>query len=213
MTKKLFVFDFDGTIVDTRLSIIKTFNETLIGLNKKPLPENEIEKLIGLPLDKIFESIGVSGLDLQIAIQEYCSKYNDIYYKAVMLFPDVIEVLSNLKKQGHVLSIASNKGKEAIEKLLKYLEIEQYFSCVAGEEDVETKKPSPEVVFKIASKLNFNISDVIVIGDTKYDLQMGNAAGTETCAAVYGYDSIENLKKERPTYLINSFKDILEISF
>lgn len=208
----MLILDFDGTIADTRLSIVATIQDTLKELGLNTVKEEEIEKRIGLPLkDTFVEVAGLEGELVDKAIKIYRSKYNEICLNTVKLFPNVKETLKKLHERGVIITVASSKGKDALNKLLKNLEISQYISLIFGEQDVVNKKPAPDMALLILKKTNSKAEDTLVVGDTIFDIGMGKAAGCKTCGVTYGNNTIEQLKEKEPDYIVDDFSKILDI--
>ena len=213
MNFEAIILDFDGTIADTRKSIVKTVQETLKYLGVSLIKDEEVEKLIGLPLKTTFEeAAGFKGKYIDKAIEEYRSKYLKIALNSITLFPGVEKTLKTLYNSGFKIAIASNRGKKVLVKLLNFFGIASLFSFIAGEEDVRKKKPAPDVVNLILGKLNAPPDKTLVVGDTVYDIEMGKKAFTFTCAVTYGNSSIDRLKTASPDYIIDNFTQLLDIT-
>lgn len=180
---KTIIFDFDGTLADTRQSIIQTIQATLKELHLSEAKEEQIKNLIGLPLRDTFVQAGhIQDPDLlEKAIRIYREKYPAISLHSVRLFPHVKDTLKDLHRQGLTIAVASSKGKDALSQLLQSLGIRQYITMTYGEQDVKNKKPAPDMVLKILSETQTEPQDTLVVGDTTYDVAMGQNAGCHTC--------------------------------
>jgi len=212
MKYKLIVFDFDGTLADTKRSIIETmkFVGNQFGLNN--INESKIERLIGLPIETSLKQVlQISDNKINNAVQLYRENYNNIALATIRLFPNVKASLESLFKNNVILTVASNKGKEALIKILKEQNIYHLFLFVGGVEDCINKKPSPEIVNIILDKFSIQPSECLVIGDTIYDIQMGQKAFSDTCAVTYGNNSEKELIQLSPQFIINNFSEILNI--
>ncbi|QAA34358.1 HAD family hydrolase [Clostridium manihotivorum] len=206
------ILDFDGTIADTKQSIILTVQETLKHINMTLADEEEIKKRIGLPLKNTFQDIaGLDGKELDDAIREYRLRYDNISFETVELFPEVESTLKVLHGRGIKLGVASSKGRNSLSVLLEKLKIFSLFSFIGGEQDVSNKKPSPDIVNLAIKELHTYNYKSLVIGDTIYDIQMGKSASCSTCAVTYGNNSLEELSEYAPDYMIDKFSDLLDI--
>jgi phosphoglycolate phosphatase len=210
---KTVVFDFDGTIADTKDSIVQTVQRTLDELGVQRADESEIKKRIGLSLRETFiHAAHLTENDLtDKAIELYREKYNQICLDTVKLFPNVKEVLQELYDNGIILTVASGKGKEALLILLDKLEIARYMALIIGEQDVENPKPASDMVLLILEKTNSVPRETLVVGDTVYDITMGREAGCVTCGVSYGNHTEEQLKSRNPDYMIKNFNEIRNI--
>jgi phosphoglycolate phosphatase len=149
--------------------------------------------------------------ELENAMKEYRQRYDKISFETVKLFPKVEETLKALYGKGIKLGVASSKGRDSLRLLLEHLKIGSVISFIGGEQDVMNKKPSPDIVNLVIKELRSDSSKSLVVGDTIYDIQMGKGASCATCAVTYGNNTIEELTKETPDYIISNFSDLLTI--
>ena len=210
---KTIILDFDGTIADTRTSIIETVRQTLQVLNLPTADVNEVREVIGLPLRDTFVKAAHIQDEALInkAMQTYRSLYNGVSLRTVRLFPHVADTLRVLHDTGVTLTVASSKGREALGMLLDVLGISPYISCVFGEQDVANKKPAPDMVLHILERTNTRAEDALVVGDTWFDIAMGRSAGCPTCGVSYGNHSVGQLREAGADFIIDDFTAILDI--
>ncbi len=212
MRYKILIIDFDGTIADTRDSIFQTMKKVADTLKNNSIDIKQIENRIGLPLKNTFEEVfGLEKSEVQNAILLYRNFYNEISQKTISLFENVKEVLLELHKRGIILTIASSKGKKALTEIMKKHDIYDLFQIIAGEEDVEIKKPAPDLVLLILTKLMCSPNECLVVGDTIYDIEMGQRADVDTCGVTYGNNNREQLTNQKSTYVIDDFAELLNI--
>ncbi len=210
---KAIILDFDGTIADTRQSIIATVKQTLDMLCLPAPDDSEIQKVIGLPLRDTFVRAAkiVDETLIAQAISLYRVLYNNISLNTVKLFPHVPETLKALHDDGFILSIASSKGKNSLTRLLELLNISHYITSILGEQDVQNRKPAPDMVLKILHQVHINAEETMVIGDTQYDILMGQNAGCFTCGVSYGNHTREMLQQQGADYIIDDFAQLTHI--
>lgn len=212
MKYKTLILDFDGTLADTKESIIQTMRFVANSFDIKNFDEKLIESLIGLPLKTTFEkAFSLDEKLIQEATLVYRKHYNEIVIDTISLFDGVKSTLLDLHNQGINLTVASSKGKEALIKILKKQNIYNIFSFVGGEEDAKNKKPSPDIVNLIMDKNNYQSNECLVVGDTIFDIEMGQRANVDTCGVTYGNNTREKLEKQKPKYIIDDFKHLTEI--
>ncbi|WP_028374954.1 HAD family hydrolase [Leeuwenhoekiella sp. MAR_2009_132] len=212
MKYKTLILDFDGTLADTKESIIQTMKFVAHSFNLQNVDENLIESLIGLPLKTTFEKAFLLDEKLiEEATLIYRKHYNEIVIDTISLFDGVKETLLDLYSKGINLTVASSKGKAALIKILKKQNIYDIFSFVGGEEDAKNKKPSPDIVNLIIDKYNYQLNECLVVGDTIFDIEMGQRAYVDTCGVTYGNNTREKLEKQKPNYIIDNFRSLTEI--
>ncbi len=207
-----YIFDFDGTLMDTSGVILSTIKETIKQMGLPDKTEEECRSIIGIRTDEAGKYLYP---DLDISNKEFAKVFRANY--AILqkesqekTFPDVIETLRKLKSEGCKLAIASSRRNESLNDFLRQLGISSWFEMVVGADSVSKGKPDPEPVLTVLNALDWDADDTIVVGDADVDILMGNAAGCLTCAVTYGNGSITSLKAAKPDYMIDRFKDILD---
>ncbi|MFT3922221.1 MAG: HAD family hydrolase [Myxococcales bacterium] len=200
-------FDFDGTLADTTGAIVNTALQTLRELELPSVPPETFVAMIGLPLRQAFIGAGVAPEAADACVVHYraCFPANA---RAVTLFPAVRECLEELTRQGRRLGIVSSRGRASLLELLDRLQIRAHFRQVLGDEDVLRKKPEPDLVHMLGTRLQIAPARMLVVGDTTYDIEMGHAAGAATCAVTYGSHDGARLQAARPTYQLDSLSGL-----
>lgn len=214
MQIKLVIFDFDGTLADTRSHIVRTLDMTLRAEfgNDAVIPdESAMVSTIGLPLRDAFMQL-VPGLDGRCA-DSCVETYRMLFEKnqaeaAVELFPRVADTLRFLATRGVRLSIASSRGHESLEHLSASAGILPYFSYILGADDVRRAKPAPDPVLQTLAAFGIAPSEALVVGDMVYDIAMGKAAGARTCAVTYGNAARRELEASGAEWVVDDFAEI-----
>ena len=204
------VFDFDGTLADTRDAVIVTVEQTLREFSVPVVDPDTIAGSMGLPLEHTFQVAGVRPELLAEAVRRYRERF-PANSGHIALFPGVESVLHDLSAASMPITVASSRGRQSLLELLGRLNIRPLFSEVLGEQDVERKKPAPDLVFALSRALGVAPSRMLVVGDTTYDIVMGRAAGSHTCAVTYGSHDVARLRSADPTWLIDSFAELRAI--
>jgi len=212
MKYKAIYFDFDGTIANTAPGIIATMTETFRRL-EVPIPsEQDMRATIGLLLIDALKQLGnLSDEMAQKALETYQSLFKEIELKMTKLFPEVPETLKNIHSLGSRFAVVTSRGLESLQLILSNNGLWNLFETCTTRNDKLTPKPAPDMVLTLLKRMNLNAKDVLVIGDTTYDIEMGNSAGCDTCAVTYGNHTIEQLMSAKPKFVINKFSDLINI--
>lgn len=211
---QLVIFDFDGTIADTKEGIAETLNQSLINFGYLPVAPERIYGLIGLSLGTIFERIlgrEISKEHVESLVEYYREIYDSVAPTKTKLFDGIQEVLDYFEKTQTLIAIATSKGLRGVTRMLDTLRIRDQFACIITDHSVAKKKPHPDVLRCILNELDIASKDAMIVGDTVYDVKMGKNAGVDTCAVTYGVHGHEELSRELPTYLIDSPRELLEV--
>jgi phosphoglycolate phosphatase len=214
MKPKIIIFDFDGTLGDTRHNIILTLQATMRDRGLELRSEEECAATIGLTLLDSFRTMYPSMSDEDA---EACVKhYRDIFYRSIeesipQLFPGVAPTLERLRDMGVVMSIASSRSSPSLLLFIRSMGIADHFSLVLGSDSVENHKPHPEPVLKTLEKLVFKPSEAIVVGDMPVDIAMAHNAGIRAIGVNYGNASHEELEAAEADWIVDDITKILSI--
>ena len=208
---KLIILDFDGTLGDTADLIIRTMQATIKELGLPSRTDKECADMIGLRLIEIPNVLFPEAGDIS---ELYASTYRRLFHEfntdgAVVLYPNVMETLIELKKRGKTLTIASSRSHASLAEYIESLGLSDVISYILGANDVKEGKPNPEAIFKTLERFNFNADEAIMIGDTVFDINMGKNAGVMTCGVTYGNGSRESLADS--DWVIDDFGQLLEL--
>lgn len=210
---RLIIFDFDGTLGDTRRNILLTMRQTMETLSLPVADEATTAATIGLPLRDCFLQIYP---DLSDAMADACaSTYRrlfDINKKQLVpaLFPHVRETLAELHARGYVLTVASSRSSASLREFLSDMGIIGYISLILGADDVARAKPDPEPVLQTLRTLAIPAAETLVVGDMPVDILMGARAGARTCAVTYGNATPAALRAAGADFLISDIAQLLE---
>lgn len=214
METKVIIFDFDGTLCDTRKNIIIAFRATMDRLDLKMRDEETCGATIGLTLRDGFKSMYPDFDDAKI---DYCvDTYREIFAerrKELMpdLFPGVKETLAELHKRGYRMTIATSRLTDSLMLFMRHHGIDHYFEYAVGSDSVKHHKPHPEPALKTLAALNIEPSEVIMVGDMPVDIAMAHNAGIRAIGVDYGNASHEELETAGADWIVDDIRKLLEI--
>ena len=212
MNIRLIIFDFDGTLGDTRRNIVTTLQQTMQEKHLPVIDEARCAATIGLTLKDSFKTLFPQLTDEEA--EECAATYRRIFEvnkkKMVpQLFPHVAETLAELQQRGITMSVASSRSNASLCGFLKDMGIERYISYVLGADDVTMPKPDPEPVLKTLAALCFAAEETIVVGDMPVDILMGRNAGTRTYGVTYGNASRQQLEEAGANFVIDDMEELI----
>jgi phosphoglycolate phosphatase len=211
MKIKLIIFDFDGTLGDTRANIIMTMQETMRVLGYPVAGEEAIAATIGLTLEDGFRELfpGLTERDILRCADVYRDLFEKNRRKMIpTLFPHVKETLNLLKERGYILSVASSRQSVSLRGFLHDMSVEDCISFILGADNVEKSKPDPEPVLKTLRELGIPAEESLVVGDMPVDIIMGLRAGAATCGVTYGNSSRDDLVEAGAGYIIDDISEL-----
>ena len=210
---RTFILDFDGTMADTQSFIVYVMQLTLKERGAAPRTPAQCAATIGLPLTQCFEVL--LGIPTSEA-QPFADTYRRIFDEerkpgAVKTFPHVIETIKTIHQRGCRVTIATSRGRESLEKFLNDFQLNDYIDYTVCVGETEQAKPHPAPVLKTLGYLHESPENAIVVGDTTFDIAMGQGAGCLTCGVTYGNQTRTQLEAQHPTYLIDDFAELLKL--
>jgi phosphoglycolate phosphatase/pyrophosphatase PpaX len=204
-------FDLDGTLVDSRETIIKSTISALGTLNiPHKFNHEKFSNMIGLHFNDIFNEFNISVPDFDSFINIYKSDYFK-YISDSVLYDGVNEVLKELTGKKIKISLLTTKGQDQADKLIDHFELRKYFTFVMGRRDGLQHKPSPESLLFICKEISVQPENTLMVGDTELDILCGKNAGAKTCAVSYGYRTENQLKENKPDFFINDLLELIPV--
>ena len=209
--KKLLIFDLDGTLLDT-LDDLKNAVNFALNLRNYPLRTREdIRKAIGNGVAKLVaRSIpqGEDNPDYLDTLSDFRKYYSQHSEDNTLPYPDVLDSLINLKQEGYLLAVATNKLTEIARHLMDKF-FPNVFDYVQGDEPGMDRKPAPMMVETICRKLNIEKRDAFYTGDTNVDMETGINSGVDFVLVTYGFrtkDELDVQCRGKPT--IDKIKEL-----
>jgi phosphoglycolate phosphatase len=209
------VFDLDGTLVDTPRAIVETFTAAFAAMGVAARGASPIRATIGLPLERAFSELMEVPLDdgrVAHGVRQYQILFKELVLPRAerLIYPGVAAGLATLRDQGFALAVATSKFYASADALLKAAGLRHHFSVVVGADQVTQPKPHPETARLIMQELGVPAERAVMVGDTTHDLLMAKAAGMRSVAVTYGVHSVQELKSSDPTWMVDTFDDVLK---
>ena len=209
---KAIFFDFDGTIADTVNGILATMTATFKELNLPVPPQDAMKSTIGMLLGDALQQLGnLDDSQRVIAVKTYQRLFREVELPNTRIFPGVSQTLQTLKSRGVKMAIVTSRGIESLRLILTQNNILEYFDELVTRDNGFKPKPAPDMVNYLLQKMNLAPSDVLVVGDTTFDIDMGTAAGCKTCAVTYGNHSADRLATSKCDWMVGRFEEIAEV--
>lgn len=206
---KLIVFDWDGTLMDSVEHIVSSLQTVITELNLAPKSDNEIKNIIGLGLREAFLALYPQANSNELV--ELTARYRKRFFQQQEnpseLFAGARELIESLLQQDYLLAIATGKGRNGLDKVLKETGFEQYFAITRCADESHSK-PHPQMMLDIIRYYDIDSSEAIMVGDTEYDLQMANNASANSVGVTYGVHEKQRLLDCKPLALVNNVNEL-----
>lgn len=205
------IFDWDGTLMDSEVAIVKSLKFSFEDNGVALLSNDTLKSIIGLSLDEAFMALLPDASPAMI--QSLSNSYRQDFLRqdstGSLLFTGVQSVLDELKSLGYFLCVATGKSRRGLDKVLQETKLENYFACTRCADETFSK-PHPLMIEEILTDMDAMPDDALLIGDTDFDLQMGNNAGIDSIAVSYGVHSVERLTPHSPKAIFDDLRELPE---
>ena len=206
---ELLVFDWDGTLMDSESRIVNCMRAAITDLGLELPNDSSISNIIGLGLKEAI-CVLFQGAD-ETLVKEVTDRYRHHFLHEnttpTPLFTGAEELLHRLRSEGYLLAVATGKGRPGLNRVLSHSGLDQVFHTTRCADDAFSK-PHPDMLLQILDELGVNASDTLMIGDTEYDMQMANSAGTAALAVSYGVHSMERLLQHEPLDCLDTISEV-----
>jgi phosphoglycolate phosphatase len=187
---QLFIFDLDGTLIDSRRDIADSANELLESWGGTSIAEDAIGRMVGNGAPALVaRAFAAAGLTPPPdALERYLAIYDRRLLANTRAYPGISEVLAALAPRA-ALALLTNKPRRSTRRILDGLDLSRYFSddaVVAGDGPFP-RKPDPGGLRHLAAAAARHIEHTLLVGDSAIDWQTARAAGVSVCLARYGF--------------------------
>lgn len=211
MKYKVIFFDVDGTLTDPQEGICKSINFALNHYGKNAELKS-LTKYIGPPLYPTFcELLGEEFAEE--AIKKYRERFSTIGLFENVVYDGVPQTLKMLKEKGFILCTASSKPQIYVEKILQHFDIAKYFDYIGGATLDGRISEKEDVINDVIAKINEDKKNIVMVGDTKFDLIGAEKMQIDAIGVTYGFADRQELQKYPHIAIIDDIRQISEVVF
>lgn len=203
---KAYLFDLDGTLLDSAPDICGAVSTVLSKTSRPDVPYDYLKSFIGRHLTDLFEDLfpEASADQVHAWIAEYRRVYPARGHKETLLYPGAAEAIARL---GGIKSTATTKSTQTATHILNTFNLARHFHHIQGTDGFPSK-PAPDVIHRALEVLGVEPKDALFIGDSVPDMIAGHAAGVNVCAVTYGYGNAEDLRAHSPHFCLNTLHEL-----
>jgi len=201
------LFDLDGTIINSAEGITEGIRYALESQNLPSLPYGIREKFVGPPLRASF--MQYCGVDEEMAeklLAAYRVYYADRGLHQCVPYAGIRELLEELRTRGRELFVATAKPTVYSRTILENWKLDGYFKEIIGagfDKNFDTKDKIVALAKSMASH-----EDIVMVGDTIYDVEGARANGLPTIGVLYGFGDHDALRAAKPEYIVETVEEI-----
>jgi phosphoglycolate phosphatase len=207
----LFIFDLDGTLIDSKLDLAHAVNATREHMGLPPLDHEIVYSYVGNGAPVLIRrALGSEASEAQVneALEYFLAYYRDHMLDYTVLYPGVRETLEKLDNGERRLAVLTNKPVRISVAILDGLNVGRHFFRVYGGNSFEEKKPSPVGVETLLRETGASKDRTLMVGDSAVDIQTARNAGISCCGVMYGFQP-ESLAADPPDFLIERMDQLI----
>ena len=208
---KTILFDLDGTLTDSGEGIMNCARlafETY-GI---PIPdEKAMRTLIGPPLEVSFLRFGMNEKDIPDAIEVFRKRYTAVGKYENFPYPGIYDLLKTLKDQGHTLAVATSKPEVMALDILHHFELAEFFGKNICGATLDRSRITKEDVITFLLNSMGNPKNLVMVGDTQYDVIGAKAHGIPTIGVSWGYGEEESIRAAGAAAIAHNMQELLEL--
>ena len=207
------LMDLDGTLTNSKEGITKCLQYALEYFGVEVDDLSTLEKYIGPPLEQTFrEGFGFGKEQAELAVEKYRERFVPIGMYENQLYAGMEDALQRLRESGKVLIVATSKPEKFAVTILKHFGIDGYFDDICGADPETNRNKKAEVIRYALEKHELNdLSDVLMVGDRKYDVEGAKECGLSCMGVLYGFGNREELEEAGAEYIAETVEDMVQI--
>jgi len=203
---KYVIFDFDGTLVDSRVAFASSWNTLAEKYNLKEMKYEELENMKKLSMRERSKKLNFPMYMLPFIIPQIYKLYRKSINE-IKLFDGVRDLLNVLEKRGYKTAIISSNSEENIALFLEKNKLDSVTTILCSRKIFGKDR----LIKRFLRENQLKTSDVIYVGDEHRDIIACKKTGVKIIWVGWGYDSIEVVRNEKPDYMVYKPAEILEV--
>ncbi len=202
-----FLFDLDGTLLDSNAHVIECFQVAFTEVLGEPLPEATITSTFGIPLGEAITTIAPDHADALLkAYRAHSDKLGD---SRLRMIDGAYDLLKALKERGATVAIVTSKKEVNALHQMQLFQLDEYCDLLVGPEKTTAHKPDPAPIHYAIDALQTTADQCLMIGDSPHDILCGQNAHVDTAGVLFTAVGKDVLRQAQPTYEIEQLADLI----
>lgn len=210
----LVMYDLDGTLIDTASEIAMAVNATLTVYGHSAVSETQVKNWIGHGTHWLMQQAWPDKRDIETnntwatVMEHFMQHYQKCVGTISKPYPEVMETLMSLKKQGIKQAVVTNKEQPYTSKILAQHNMQGFFNLVISGNSLPFKKPNAAVIEHCLQDLNESKKNSLFVGDSEIDISTAKNAGVTCWVVPYGYNAGRDISQANPDKMIDSISQV-----
>ena len=193
-----FLWDVDGTIVDSRKFAFEVYNDVLKQLGKRTFTSEEFRELFSSDYRVNLKHVGInSAHEVEFLVDTWNARLVTDKHK-FKLYDGVLDVLTYLYKRNYRMALVSSSSRSQLQLYFDLFGIDKFFSVTVAREDVDEQKPSAKPILQATEKLNVSPHECVVIDDAEDGIKAAKKLGALTIGVTWGFHNHKRISNAKP---------------
>ncbi len=212
MNVKIVIFDWDGTIVDSVDHIADSLHQAATELGYPALAREAYRDIIGLGMVEALERLypGITREEMQNIRERYAGYFFSKLTTPQNVFPGMAELLADLREAGRGCSVATGKSRRGLDSALATSGLGDHFDITRCADETRSK-PDPAMLREILEFYDVRPAEAVMIGDTRYDLEMAQRIGMPSIGVEWGVHKRDVLGDYDPHAVVDTVSDLRQV--
>lgn len=212
---KAFIFDLDGTLIDSLADIAESINRMLDGRGYPRCEANDFKQMVGDGMEKLVERAlpeAVRSEELiRVCVEEYRARYDTLWDSQTRPYAGIVEMLAELKGRGVRLGVISNKAHRFTVPMTEHFFGTTVFDHILGQRTEVPRKPAPDGAHEMAAFLGLQTNEMAYVGDSGIDMAFAKSSGMRAVGVRWGFRSEAELLEHGAEVLISQPAELFDL--
>lgn len=215
MTIKAFIFDLDGTLLNTISDLRDSINLALDYYGYPHFSEDEVKLKVGNGMKRLLERCipveKVTNEHVEEVLGVFLGEYKIHQMDKTAPYPGIVDLLHQLNQRGIPCGVISNKQNPNTQSIVQHFFSDIAFTFVSGEVAGIDPKPDPTLTLRCIAAMNLDQDEILYVGDTKVDIATGHNAGLKTVGVTWGFRDRQELVENHADFLVDHPIELLKL--
>ena len=212
---KAFIFDLDGTLIDSLADIAESINRMLDARGYPRCEKEVFKQMVGDGMEKLVEralpeSVRSDEL-IKVCVEEYRAHYDVLWNAQTQAYPGIVEMLTEMQARGVKLGVISNKAHRFTVPMTEHFFGKAVFDHILGQRAEVPRKPAPDGAHEMAAFLGLKTDEMVYVGDSGIDMQFAKNSGMRAIGVCWGFRSEAELMECGADVLISSASELFDL--
>ncbi len=207
------IFDWDGTLCDSIEHIVSAMRGAAADQGLEPPAAEDVRDIVGLGLPQALARLFpcVDDADRRELALAYSRQFASPERGPARLFEGAMETLEGLRARGMELAVATGKSRRGLDRVLGAMGLADFFEATRCADET-LSKPHPRMLHEIMAARGKSAAEVVMVGDSEYDMAMAEQAGVRSVAVSFGVHGSDRLAAYRPLAIIDALPELLDLA-